>query len=70
MTNANFPLPRQGKFLSSNVVQGFERVTISTAAQCDCGRHIKPQDVYRRGDVIEITCAGCHATFLSLEVEE
>jgi hypothetical protein len=67
MTNAPSNQIRQA-FLSSNLVDGFEKVTISTAAKCGCGEQIKPHDHHWRDGVIEVVCSNCHRTFQSLEL--
>jgi hypothetical protein len=61
---------RQADFLSSNLVQGFDRVTISTAAKCSCGTQIRPHDVHLRDEAIEIICDACHKTFIAVELAE
>ena len=55
---------------SSHLVKGFDKVVISAAAKCTCGKSIRPHDARHNDDVIEIICSGCHGTFLALELLE
>jgi hypothetical protein len=64
------PFPNQAPpsvFLSSNVVQDFEKVEVVVGLHCPCNRQLKPHDFVERQGRIEAICGGCHSLLLSIE---
>jgi hypothetical protein len=62
----------QTAFLSSTVVNDFERVDVAVGLHCLCSRQLKPHDFVEQQGRTEAICGGCHSLVLSvapLEVE-
>jgi hypothetical protein len=62
--------PHAREVISSDIVRGFERVSIALGLRCPCckGRPLLPYDARLSDDVVELICPTCSTVAFSAEL--